>query len=109
MTSRLRLIGKEDSGICAGEEWDAKVLRGIEVRQSIAVPQPASELYFIIYSFKFLSMYRQSRKRVHNRKSAANSSYPKSIAATFLLSLDKIKEGESGTQAVKLLQLFVFL
>jgi tetratricopeptide (TPR) repeat protein len=58
---------------------------------------------------QFLSMYRQSRKRMHNRKSGANSSYPKSIAATFLLSLDKIKEGESGMQTIKLLQLFVFL
>jgi tetratricopeptide (TPR) repeat protein len=58
---------------------------------------------------QFLPMYRQSRKRVHNRKLTGNSTYPKSIATTFLLSLDKIKEGEFGMQAIELLQLFVFL
>jgi len=57
----------------------------------------------------FLNLYRKSRKRVLREKSGSEHIYPNSVAATFLLSMDKLKETKYGPQATRLLQLFVFL
>jgi len=57
----------------------------------------------------FLNLYRNSRKEVLQEKSGSKHIYPNSVAATFLLSMDRLKETKYGTQATKLLHLFVFL
>jgi tetratricopeptide (TPR) repeat protein len=57
----------------------------------------------------FLPEYRKSRERILD-KFTENDSHPMSIAASFHLSLEKIREmARIGEQAVKLLGLLVFL
>src|SRR6202022_1814406 len=58
---------------------------------------------------QFLPLYRKSRKIILDRQFTGNHRYPKSIAATFLLSLNKLEESECGKQATKLLRLFAYL
>lgn len=56
---------------------------------------------------EFLPIYRSFRKSLFCR--TPNDTYPNSVAATFLLSLEKVKGKRNGKQATKLLQLLSFL
>src|SRR5271154_1020856 len=58
---------------------------------------------------KFLSIYRSSQHRFLRRKLAQSHPYPNSVAATFLLSFNKLNEIDYGSQAVALLRLLAFL
>src|SRR5579859_3952387 len=59
---------------------------------------------------EFLPIYYESRKRILARPSDREYEYPNSVAATFLLSLDKVRsDPQCGTQAAILLRLFAFL
>jgi tetratricopeptide (TPR) repeat protein len=58
---------------------------------------------------EFLFIYGKSRKAFLQRPPAGNDTYSNSLAATFLLSFNKLKEMENGLRATKLLQLLSFL
>jgi len=59
---------------------------------------------------EFLPIYRKSRKEILLRPSSSKHTYPHPIAATFLLSFDKVKsDPKYGKQASELLQLLAFL
>jgi NB-ARC domain/Tetratricopeptide repeat len=59
---------------------------------------------------KFLQVYQKSRKHVLSRESTSKQIYPNSIAATFLLSFEKVRQNQIyGQQASMLLQFFAFL
>ena len=58
---------------------------------------------------EFLFIYGKSRKAFLQRPPAGNDTYSNSLAATFLLSFNKVKEMENGLRATKLLQLLSFL
>jgi len=57
--------------------------------------------------FKFLPSYRKNRKHHHNRKPKGNWKYGESIASTWHLSFEQVKQNNKG--ASKLLQLLAFL
>jgi len=56
---------------------------------------------------KFSTMYSQSRKEFLEHLPKQNYSYPRSVATTFLMSLEKVKE--VNPNAAELLTLFAFL
>jgi tetratricopeptide (TPR) repeat protein len=57
----------------------------------------------------FLLVYRKSRNSLLRRKPVGNAEYPNSLATTFLISFNKVKEMDKGAQAESLLQLLSFL
>ena len=77
---------------------------------ALAIEQASAFIRSSVYSIpEFLQIYYKSRKRLLRRKPEGNYPYPNSVAATFLLSVDKVKEMENGADAVKLLHLLIFL
>ena len=58
----------------------------------------------------FLPIFRESRRKVLSRDPTSKHTYPNSVAATFILSFNRVKLVPNyGGQASKLLQLFAFL
>src|SRR5579859_7710273 len=58
----------------------------------------------------FMPIYHESRKQFLARPSNLKREYPNSVAATFLLSFDKVKsDRQCGSQAAALLRLLAFL
>lgn len=76
---------------------------------ALAIDQAAAFIRSLPNIAKFLPIYRKSRKRLLRQHSRSKHTYPNSVAATFLLSFDKVKETEYGSHAAKLLHLLVFL
>ena len=77
---------------------------------ALAIEQASAFIRSSIYSIpEFLQIYYKSRKRFLRRKPEGNYPYPNSVAATFLLSVDKVKEMENGANAIKLLHMLSFL
>jgi hypothetical protein len=59
---------------------------------------------------EYLPIYRSSRMQVLSRDPASAHTYPNSVAITFLLSFNKVKQHPKyGMQASKLLHFFMFL
>src|SRR5277367_5258087 len=58
---------------------------------------------------KFLATYHKSRLRFLERELSENHPYPVSVAAMFLLSLNKLNNINHGAQAIALLRLLAFL
>src|SRR5579859_4015405 len=59
---------------------------------------------------EFLPIFHESRKQFLSRPSTRKHDYPNSVAATFLLSFQKVKSDQQfGGQAATLLRLFAFL
>ena len=58
---------------------------------------------------KFLPIYDKSRKNLLHRKSSTNTHYSSSVAATFQMSFQKVRNMACGLAAAKLLSLFAFL
>jgi tetratricopeptide (TPR) repeat protein len=59
---------------------------------------------------KFVSVYRKSRRQFHERNLPKSHPYPNSVAATFLLSFNRVNDDvHHGTQAISLLRLLAFL
>ena len=79
-------------------------------RLPLAIEQAAAFIRRALKGLQeFLFVYRKSRKAFLHRKLPSNDSYPNSLASTFLLSFNKLKETESGLRATKLLQILSFL
>jgi tetratricopeptide (TPR) repeat protein len=72
----------------------------------LAIDQAAAFIRSLKDITEFLPVYRRSRKRFLRRDSISGHN---SVASTFLLSLEKVREVKNGIQAEKLLQLLVFL
>ena len=76
----------------------------------LAIEQAAAFIRKAVKSLsEFLFIYRKSRKAFLQRTPAGNDTYSNSLAATFLLSFNKLKEMETGLRATKMLQLLSFL
>ena len=59
---------------------------------------------------KFVSVYRKSRHQFHGRKLPKSHPYPNSVAATFLLSFNRVRDDtKHGTRAISLLHFMAFL
>src|SRR5271154_3311529 len=59
---------------------------------------------------KFIAVYRKSRHQFLERKLPESHPYPNSVAATFLLSFNRVRDDtKHGTQALSLLHLLAFL
>jgi tetratricopeptide (TPR) repeat protein len=78
---------------------------------ALAIEQAAAFIRLSVDGIdKFLSIYRASQHRFLRRKLSQSHPYPNSVAATFLLSFNKLDTiSEYGSQAVALLRLFAFL
>jgi tetratricopeptide (TPR) repeat protein len=77
---------------------------------AIAIEQAAAFIRSSVDGIdKFLSIYRSSQQRFLRRKLAQSHPYPNSVAATFLLSFNKLDDIDYGSQAIALLRLLAFL
>ena len=77
---------------------------------ALAIDQAAAFIRVVLKDIsKFLPTYRQSRRVILRRETSGAADYPNSVAKTFLLSFEKVKESRNGKTAAKLLQLLSFL
>lgn len=74
---------------------------------TLAIEQVAAFIRLSVHGVaEFLAIYRKSRLQFLERGLSENQS---SVAATFLLSIDKVSKARNGPQAVALLRLLAFL
>lgn len=103
----LLLRGQVNS---AGESPDrvhaAQIVRELGYL-ALAIEQVAAFIRLSVHGVaEFLAIYRKSRLQFLERGLSENQS---SVAATFLLSIDKVSKARKGPQAVALLRLLAFL
>ena len=76
---------------------------------ALAIEQAAAFIRSSIGIDEFLAIYHKSRHQFLRRELSKNHPYPTSVAATFLLSLNRLDSVENGAQAIALLRLLAFL
>jgi tetratricopeptide (TPR) repeat protein len=106
----LLLRGEID---CADDSPDRKHAAEIVAELgylALAVEQAAAFIRSSVDGIgKFIKTYRASRHRFLSRKLSQSHPYPNSVAATFLLSFNKLDALDNGSQAIALLRLLAFL